>query len=64
MTHMKYQHLQRLLLVEMKQIHGSVEAIVTQAKSNESIGQQARHSSNRLDKEMSNLAGLLAQFRT
>ncbi len=49
---------------EMKQIHGSVEAIVTQAKSNESIGQQARHSSNRLDKEMSNLAGLLAQFRT
>lgn len=49
---------------EMKQIHGSVEAIVTQAKANESIGQQARQSSNRLDKEMSNLAGLLAQFRT
>ncbi len=49
---------------EMKQIHGNVEAIVSQAKANESIGQQARQSSNRLDKEMSTLAGLLAQFRT
>ena len=49
---------------EMRQIHGSVEAIVSQAKSNESIGQHARQSSNRLDKEMTTLAGLLAQFRT
>jgi methyl-accepting chemotaxis protein len=54
----------RLEQTEMKHIHSSMDSIVQQAKTNESIGQHVRQSSTNLNKEMHNLAGLLAQFRT
>lgn len=51
-------------LTDMQQLNRSVDTIVQQAQANQSTGQHAQHSSDRLDTEMKNLRQLLAQFTT